>query len=248
MKVSIDELRRNVAKLDAARRNARREAVAFLGRRISQQVSVRAPRDTGRFVRGYLLAFQKIGHFEGSMPALQHSKYIEQAIKILVDQHKFWSNAAASNRKTLLERYPNGPQRGRMAGYKAVRKRLEKSQDLAMRAQQELSKFRSAPYGIIMSPLRWEFTPEGRRLITVRPNPYGGDGTIIEGDTSTKARILTKEPHAEFVERERSTLPVALFNATRGTIFEKAGKTYVKGIKNVAQVQGAARERFLAGN
>lgn len=247
MKVNARQLHEKIARMQARRKAARHAALAFIGGRISQQVAMHAPADTHRFVRGYLLGFQRLGHFHGQMPGLQRSKYIGAAIKVLVEQYELWRDTAEKRRRRLIERYPNGAPRGQRAAYNTMRRELKKAQDRATRSREELEKFRSAPYGIIMSPLRWAWSPKDRHLVTVRPRPYGGSGSLLDTDTRSTARILTREPHAEFVERARATLGPAVSAAMKGTTFEKSARRYVSGIKNVAQVQGAARERFLAG-
>lgn len=251
MKVHANQLRKNLAAIERGRKEARHRALEFLGTRISGQVALYGPTDTGRFLRGYLLAFQQVGHFKGTMPALQRSKYVGRAIEILVEQYDFWTAQAEKARTSLRERYPDGPSRGRGAGYRALRQKLVTAQKRQTRAREELEKYRSAPYGIIMSPLRWAYDTvanDGRHLVTVRPTPYGGRGLLADRPTSTTVRILNMEPHTAFVERSgHRTLGPAVAAAISRTNFEKSGKVYVQGIKNVAQVQGAARARFLSG-
>ena len=251
MNVNTAQLKRNLAAIERRRREARHRAVEFLGTRISGQVALYGPRDTGRFLRGYLLAFQQVGHFKGSMPALDRSKYVGRAIQILVEQYDFWTARTEEARARLRERYPDGPTKGRGAGYRALHNKIRISQKRQTRAREELEKFRSAPFGIIMSPLRWAYDTvanDGRHLVTVRPTPYGGRGLLIDRPTSTTVRILNMEPHAAFVERSsRPTLGPAVAAAVSRTNFERSGRVYVQGIKNVAQVQGAARAAFLRG-
>lgn len=247
MNVDDSNFRKKLERMQQARRGARHAAVEFIGRRLAQQILLHAPKDTRRFVRGYLVGLQKIGHFKGSLPALQRSKYIGAAIKLLVEQYELWNDTANKRRERIRERYPNGAPRGQRAAYNKLMSGLKKAQDRAARAREELEKYRDAPYGIIMSPLRWAWSPKDRHLVTVRPRPYGGVAALVDTATATKVRLLTQEPHAEFVERRDHVLAQAIAAATAGTTFAKSAKVYVKGIKTVAQVQGAERARFLAG-
>lgn len=247
MKFDDQEFRRKMERMRSARKAARHDALRSIGHDLSRWINFSRSYDTGRFLRGYQIAFQQIGH-NTYLDDLQRSRYIGRAIQVLAEQYDFWTRQAQQARTTLAERYPDGSRRGRAAGYRALRQKLVKAQNLQTRAREELEKFRAAPYGIIMSPLRWAFDPltsSGRHLVTVRPRPYGGRGSIVDRASSTQARILNLEPHTAFVEARDRVLSRAFGNLAASGL--DAAAKYVKGISNVNRVQGAARERFLAG-
>ena len=251
MKVNARQFHEKIARMEAQRKAARHEALEVIGKSLSEWIDLSSPKDTRRFIRGYLTAFQQVGHLGVPVPELRPSKYVGRAIQMLVEQYDQWRDTAEIRRRRLLERYPNGAPRGQRAAYNKMRREVVKAQNLATRAREELEKYRAAPYGIIMSPLRWVYDTrqnDGRHLVTVRPMPYGGNGVLVDRPTRTTARMINQEPHAVFIERQHDVLDKAFgMAALSGTIKRKAAEKYLRGFRNAANVQGAARARFLAG-
>lgn len=247
LKVDITNFVRSVDGIRRRRRAARHAALRTFGNALGSDLLQLCAQDTHRFVRGHLLGLREVGHYTGPIPALTPSKYVHRIVELLEGQVRWWGKELDRRERAYRERFPSGKTRGQGKVYTKMHRDIDKAEKQYRRAKEELAKFQGAPYGIMIGFLHSGYTQRGRELLTVRPRPYGGVGRVFDSDTRTDVRLLNMEPHAAFRERADHSYSTAFARARRGGRFDRVGDSYRAVLRNAANLQGAARERFLSG-
>lgn len=204
-----------VAKINAIRRdlpNAERHAVALLGRAQVDLFQAISPRDTNRYVRGWLAAGNSAGVGSWSLPPIEESRSHVRSVARVEAQlrgyarrlqaaeknaeywHRLYQRRYAdTNRRDRWER--NAKDRVRRADVRA-----EKLRVLVERLTETLAQLRADPSAIVIGGRRTKSDLAVGRLITVRDREYGGVGAIIQSGDRTYIRLHNLEPHASIVE------------------------------------------------
>lgn len=213
---------------DAIRRrlpDARKAALRALVTEAFDPVIREAPRDTNRYVRGWIMACRDLGATRAPVPQVQPSRYRAEIMAILEDQAASIARAIARKR-AVLDRWYTAKGRPVTRGYGAkLRREIERLEKRLRRAVEELSKAQGQPAALLFDAVRG-----GRKLSTVREKIYGGSGVYLEAGGKLFARLHNKEPHARLVERRTQLLKRAQTRArTRG--LKRASKSYLASLQ-----------------
>jgi len=212
----IQLLRRNMPEIS---RQVAQEMNALLAWRVSDT----SPRDTNRFLRGWLLAAKDVGPIPVIIPALRatsrHSeyiKYLQQELLRLETERKavagmidFW--------------YTSKPNRKRgTPAYNKMTSQVRKMDKWIVRVKEELVKAGGDETVLLMDKERGK-----RNYSTVRVGIYGGEGSIRRIGGKTLVRWHNKEPHATIIERKYGIIRNAMGMVKRAGLV-RVKKTLVR--------------------
>lgn len=168
---------------------AAESAVRIMAREVMAEVVTAAPRDTGRFVRGWAQANNAAGLPYIPVPPLNRASRHEQILRRLQKQVSWWNFVVSACEK----------QGRRDKWYTKAQNKLE-------RAKEEVRKFADTPgEAVIAINLRGSARFEGG-MTTVRNKVYGGEGSIDRVGTQVFVRLHNREPHASIVESRTHVL------------------------------------------
>lgn len=164
---------------------ASREAVKVMGRDFIQEVEMISPRDTNRYVRGWLEAGTAAGVGNFPAPPVVPSRVGEKLKAFFLAQFEKWDYIVRRNERS-----------GRSD--KWTRKAIK----LRDRAAEELAKYTETAIavGVRVVDGRAFSVGRGRNLATVRTKVYGGTGSITRNGHETIVLLHNLEAHASIVE------------------------------------------------
>jgi len=219
----IQLLRRNMPQIS---RQVAQEMNALLAWRVSET----SPRDTNRFLRGWLLAAKDVGPIPVIIPALRstsrHSEYIKYLQKELM--------RLEAERKGLAGMidfwYTSKPNRRRNTpAYREMNARLRKLDKWIVRVKEEIAKAAGDETVLLMDKERGK-----RNYSTVRVGIYGGEGAIRRIGGKTLVRWHNKEPHATIIERKYGIIRNAIGMVKRAGLV-RVRKTLVRELTAVSR-------------
>lgn len=180
-----------VRKLRLAARNteaARRQGVELVVRALVQSIDGRAPRDTNRYVRGWLIAGRMTG-VSLPLPPLKASKYHEAYIILL---ERWVATCERQVRHFEGQRdylYPRGRPRTGGRAYDRLLARIERARERLDQARRDLEAIKADPYATVFHTEK--FRSNGKRVKTI--NEFGrsewvwrrGDRVGVVSDDTT---------------------------------------------------------------
>jgi len=213
MPVTVD-LRGLRARHARMRQNAEAARRAALHRGISlwaHEVAERSPRDTNRFVRGWIQAAQAVGVTGLIEPIVQSSKYLEVYVEAYEFEIARLGQKLWAAHKTLTQGVPG--RGGTLRPVKGVRRaRLEQTRAslLARIAakREELRKLLATEGAIVIGAGKVWLADDGPGIAlsqkstrpTVRLKIYGGQGRVYETQGRSVYILHNLEPHTSLVE------------------------------------------------
>lgn len=219
-----DSLRRRMG-------GARKAALRAMVEAAFEPMIREAPRDTNRFVRGWIMAARDVKATRVAVPAVKPSRYRAEILAILEGQVAVLARAL-DRKRGVLDRWYTARGRSVSRGYGArLRREVAAAERRLRRAVEELAKARGESAALLFDAVRG-----GRRVSTVRERIYGGSGAYLEAGGRVFARLHNKEPHARIVERRTGLLRRANSRARRAGL-RRAGRSYL------ASLQGALARR-----
>lgn len=237
-RVDISKLRRRLRAAGAARANAASAAMAVMVQTLGENLAVNSPRDTNRYVRGWMQAATQAGAKGLPQPQLQPSRFRSVQETALKRQYIFWNTKAEIRQRWLTKWWysrgldPAESRLGRKAEseYQRFRKRADK-------ARQEWLDFIVAKDPVIVigrtlgnRGVRGKADAGGRALITIRREVYGGTGAVVIRRDRIDAYLHNREPHARIVEARHHTFAKS-FAVLKVFGVRRAGSTFVKHVK-----------------
>lgn len=217
---------------------AREAAMVEVARVMTHSLARLSPRDTNRYVRGWIEAGAGAGVRDVGKPALRKSKRRGQIMNALVAQvaaqqrmvnikeAQLRAIAAAPARKgsspTSTKRYQRT-----LDQLTAARARLEKAKDSLRRfAGNDGALAIARKYSNVLSGNQRHIS--GKALnIEVRDVVYGGIGGIAHGPNRSALKLHNLEPHSTPLERKRHVLAAAK-HATKGYATRSLRKKFLE--------------------
>lgn len=184
--------------------DARRLAMIEVAKIMVKVMSEISPRDTNRYVRGWLEA----GHGAGvqtTLPPLKPSKVRDQIIANLTTQAAMMQGRVneLEARQAKLKKAPSAKFLARMA---TARKRLDKAEDALKRfvgSETALALMRKFSY--VLNGNNRHISPTSV-AIEVKDEVYGGSGFLTHSQSKTVLNLHNREPHSNAVENRKHVL------------------------------------------
>lgn len=229
MRVSTRALARRISAEIGALRTARHAALRAVGSAAADYAARNAPRDTGRFKRGWLAAAAAAGVYAGPLPAIRRSRYLARYVETI----RAWADRQENLARTLQARirtlYPDGPpRRARTTYYQTLTRQLDAARRRAQKAYADLAELERHRHAIVIGGL---FVPGGRGGAgpRVRTTIYGGSGTLRDLGETTVLRLHNREPHTTLVER-RVALVAGMNAAARAVGATRVRPAFIRAI------------------
>jgi hypothetical protein len=200
------------ARMKRLRKNgasAREAYIVAVATSFLQNVVKFSPRDTNRYVRGWLEAGRGIGLSTSELPAIVNSKNRDKIVEAMVQQVGLLRRKEAKlmGVRKLWYEDSNRPRRGY---FHTLNRNIEKATARAERAEEELRRFLAATGAVVMMRTTGAALNGYQRMLsgdavnlTVRDKVYGGRGRIIRGNFVTGVGLHNLEPHCRVVEKYR---------------------------------------------
>lgn len=244
-RVTVDTsvLRRKVQRVLSNRTGARRETALALAHAQVEFFVDQGPRDTNRFVNGWIQANNAAGLRRLAEKPLERSRIADKIITFLEEQAEYLRGAIAGTEKTLDAWYTS---KGRKEDKWARRKRREVDR-LKIRLADTLAGIEAAAEraGVIILDAnralpfaessfrvrRRKSRVAGRQgsviLARAQLKVFGGTGRVVDLPNSTLVILHNKEPHASIVDRRFS-----LSTKARSELSRVGGKLYGNAYTN----------------
>jgi hypothetical protein len=235
-------LRRFAAIARVNTRMARNFAARSYVQDLAAQVSARAPRDTNRYVRGWLDAMNQTGAVLARLPVIEPSQYADRYQGTLEKALR----AALSSRDRLERRisvlYPSGsPKRGSTPAFRELTKLLRRAERRLDKLIEYKQAFDASGGTAIVIGGFGGNEQKGTLKPKVSARVYGGQGRIIDGAEQTAVVLTNREPHANLVERKYKVMRLSQsFVAASGGLFLKRERAnFVKALLSARKASGA---------
>jgi hypothetical protein len=203
------------ARMAAMRKRGNSAREAFLlavGISFVQAVVKFSPRDTHRYVRGWMQAARGAGIRTDQLPAIVQSKKRDKIIEALTRQVSL-TRAAEGRLRATMELWYVQANRPRRGYYHTLQRKIEKAAERSARAEEELKKFLQATGAVVMmrgsgaalNGYQRQLSGDAINL-TVRDKVYGGRGRLTSGSTTSGLMLHNLEPHSRVVEKYRGVV------------------------------------------
>lgn len=185
LKADLSKLAAELSLLAKQGPGASREAVKVMGRDFIEECIRLSPRDTRRYVNGWIQAGNAAGVGIFPAEAIQPSRVGEKLRQFFLKQFQEWD--------WIVKRYER---EGRQDKW------YRKAVKLRDRAAEELAKYTETAIaiGVRVVDGRAFSVGKGRNLATVRNKIYGGTGSIVRNGRETLINLHNLEAHASIVE------------------------------------------------
>ena len=229
--------------LEEALPHAGEAANKVMGQEFVKHLSVMAPRDTNRYVRGWIEAGNKAGLTSSPLPPVVPSRSADRLAGRLERQLAEWEARLERARKVVLywdalhqSRYVA---RGRsdkweknlLARKAEAEKRVEKLVVLVERAKAQVEAFEATGgSGIVIWGRKTKSQLAKGQLATVRERVYGGAGQFIRNGWNSLVRLHNLEGHATLVEKRYRVVARALA-MVRATGARRARRDVVQALR-----------------
>lgn len=210
MKITVSDagFRRRQASMRAGVPGAARAAVIGAVDAVVDRLAADSPRDTNRYVRGWLTAAVQAGGKPRLVPAVVRGRFAATQIKLLEGQVG-WARRQVEwrTRKINALRYGMGPaKRGTGKLIEKLERQVNTYRRVMQRAIDQVYQANAGgDEGFILIG-----RGVGRRLATVRTKVYGGSGSSSFSQGRARARIRNLEPHVKIVESRMGVLRQAV--------------------------------------
>lgn len=229
MPLSVDNsaFHRRQRAMIAERKRARVEALQAAAHELGDRVRDSAPRDTNRYVRGAMMAFNQAGAGPFIEPNVEQSvnEHSGSVVRRLKRQVVKMERELDQRERLLAFWYAKGPpRRPRTDTYRRLQRERRFYEKRARRAKEELAKA-TGSFGVIVIGGR-----RGKRgvgLTTVRTKIYGGRGRTYTIGPKAVVELVIMEPHATFVERRYRVFREGE-RALRSIGLRRASRTYLR--------------------
>jgi hypothetical protein len=210
-KVSTQGLQRRLAGLSSAAPEAGETAVQIMAQEFLGSVVDASPRDTNRYVRGWMEAGNKAGVSSYALPQIEPSRFADRFAARLERQLVEWEQKLEEAerierywRELHQERYvakgrTDKWERDLLKKAKAAAARVEKTRGLVTIAREQVDKYHAGAVVIWGRSVKREFSKG--QLATVREQAYGGDGKMMRNGWGTVVLLHNLEAHASIVEK-----------------------------------------------
>jgi len=200
--VKIDPLKNRIARAVANAPAAKAVAASIWGAKFIELMDKRAPRDTNRYVNGWLQAGRGAG--VSSLP--DHPLRPTQSQYLFRLEQQYFREV---KRLALLELdlriwYEQKTGRKKRGYYNKLKRAVEKARERVARSEEEIKKASGDANVIVIGGRKSRAkNPVGKLsgLATVRLNQYGGEGSLKMVGTTAILTLHNKEPHCKLVER-----------------------------------------------
>lgn len=225
---------------------ARRQALEAAGL-VVDHAAVIAPKDTNKYVRGWVQAGRQIGVGTMPMPRLTGSKYARSLVGVLQQQVEAAERRQKILRAQLAAWYTN---KGRKPDKwsRRLQKRIERQSQRIEQARTTLNALLENPHATVIRRkvgyvLAGNDLDEGRATgisgtainVEVRSKVYGGRGRILTLGTTTRIQLDVLEPYALSVERLRQVRSRAMAYARRRIKFRTGNARMFARLLDVVQ-------------
>lgn len=246
--MDIRRLRSRLSGVKNAAGEIQAATLRSLGGLLISRIAATAPRDTNRYVRGWMLAGIDAGVSNLPPPPIGESKRVEQNIQRL--ERQFLAARGLADR--LQNRYDNWyGRKGRKPGAYGSRlqRDIDKANERANRAYSSLQELQTVKGAIFIGGSgnrNARPNPAGRgfnqryglgRLATVRTKIYGGRGQIITQKYYASLLLHNMEPHATIVESRHRTYRNAR-SAVPGLVGMGATANFTKAVRRAWEGSG----------
>lgn len=227
IRVDTKDAMRHFDRLEALAGPARVRMLRDFGDRVVEQLARTSPRDTNRYVRGWIDAGNQAGLGTRRLPTIKQPRDTKFGLERLITQHErarkrvvraeksleFWDNI-------LTNRYERTGRRGRWRR-DASRKRAAAKRTLVAatkqfeRARQILLDATGTDDGrgatlnagvIVIGGRKTKKATSLSSLASVRTKPIGGEGQMLILGGRLVLRLANLEPHARIVERRHRVM------------------------------------------
>lgn len=226
----------------------RMAAARFLTSGVIAEVRRTAPRDTNRYLRGWLQAAADIG-LVVALPPLLKSKHREELAKVLALQVTMINKRLAFLTQRKAEWYPESRRPDRYS--RKLDREIERQYERLEKARDQARRFGMDENAIVMmrgtSAALAGYQKELRGdalMATVRDQVYGGSGRIIDGSTATVILLHNKEPYCRAIEKRHQVWAKAL-NSVKMFGMQQAGAKYIATVTNTGR--DIVREDWVGG-
>lgn len=201
---------------------------------VAVRVEETSPRDTNRFVRGWLMACGDVGPIPAMIPGVVASARHQQYLAYLEKEANRVGRILKATQAKMDFWYTSKPNRNRNTpAYNQLQREIAKLERWHNRIIEEYVKLDGDPSGLLMDKERGQ-----RNYSTVRVGTYGGSGIIAEQSDRVTVVYHNKEPHTTIVEKRYGVMTRALREVkTLGTT--RANAAMIKRIKQVDQSRAA---------
>lgn len=185
---------------------SRLAAVKEMTRTVLKNIETIAPRDTNRYVRGWMQAGNAAGLGPFMIPPLNRASNLNHILESIAQQRDYW--------EYIVDRYHH---QGRHDSWAA------KAERRLAQAQEQVDKFVQSNEGAVIAiNLYSNYTMKGK-AIRVLNKVYGGTGKVIDRPDATFVQLHNREPHTSIVEKNKKVLNRA------SQMFRSSGLARVKG-------------------
>ena len=238
--VSTLGLQHRLAGLNAITPAAGEVAVQLMAEEFVNHALSISPRDTNRYVRGWIEAGNKSGVGSWPLPPLIDSKFADKFAARLESQLASNESRMAAEQAAVKhwadlhqERYLSKGrtdkwERSLLKKKREAEARLAKVTALVERAREQVKKFHAG--AIVIWGKKTKRAYSLSQLATVRENAYGGDGKVIKDGYQTFVLLHNLEAHATIVEKRWRVVARAT-GRLRAVGFKKASKAMVSAIQ-----------------
>lgn len=223
--INTDLLRRRLETARQSGPRAREDAARVLAAAFVEFAVEHAPRDTNRYVNGWIMAARQVGATTRTPLPTRESRYRKMYENVLTRQLTRLERKSKSLARTLDRWYYSKGRRG--PWLRKMERELRKLERRAERAREELEAFRSNPDVIVMDLFRRKGGRATQRLATTRSAIYGGAGALLRAGSRVFVRLHNREAHASFVEREHRIVSRAMGQMRRVGV-RRAGRAYIE--------------------
>ena len=221
-------------------KNGAKAAAVVLVEEFRDRMIRLSPRDTNRYLRGWMEACSKAG-VPTPLPVIKNSSRQAEYLSALQSQLAFWREFYSRELAIRAAWYDNDPTKKRGPHFRKLESRIRKA-ERRMKAAEDALSAAMLNDGVIVMDGGWEALrgshridkakPLSKRGATVRWVVYGGEGEI-----RTNARgvawinLRNKEPHAQILERKGHFARMASVGMANGRLSVLAGKRMLKSSK-----------------
>lgn len=223
----LDHLRRNMGLVITT-------AIEEINVLIAVRIEETSPRDTNRFVRGWLLACADVGPIPAAIPGVQASARHQQYLAYLEKEANRVGRMLKSAQAKMEWWYLSKPDRNRnRPAFHELSRAITQLSKWHNRLIEEYVKLDGDPTGLLMDKERGQ-----RNYSTVRVGIYGGRGIISEQSDRVTVVLHNREPHATIVEKRYGILARAMREVKRLGI-ARVNKSLVRRIQQVDRSRAA---------
>ena len=228
-RVDTSELRARLMDLRARVPAITRIAALEMNALLAERVAETSPRDTNRFVRGWLLAAMDVGPITVAVPnvaaSARHSEYVDYLNRELRRAQKVLQGIVA----VIDLWYTSKPNRRRNTpAYRELERKRKKQEKWIGRITEELKKLNDDPSALLFDKERGN-----RNYSTVRTGVHGGRGVLVRLPGKTVVRWHNLEAHATIIERKYGIIRNAL-GATRAAGVSRMQKKIARELTRAA--------------